>query len=84
MQLTEASHILVCSERDKKEIIKEVPDANKKITIIPNCVNFEEYNNYLKTESKDFKIKILFMGLLSYSPNIDAVNHICNRNSSKF
>ena len=82
--LKKASHILVCSERDKQIIIQELPETNDKITIIPNCIDFSEYENYLinnsieKSETKDGNC-ILFMGLLSYPPNRDAVFSICNK-----
>jgi glycosyltransferase involved in cell wall biosynthesis len=81
-----ASHILTCSMRDKKEIIKEVPETDEKITIIPNCVNFSEYDTFLqgnKINDKD-GFQILFMGLLSYSPNTDAVYQICDRIAPNF
>jgi len=73
-----ASNVLVCSERDKNEIIKEVPSAKEKITVIPNCVYLEEYESIksFKTFEKEKPI-VLFMGLLSYEPNADAVKNIC-------
>lgn len=82
--LKNASHILVCSDRDKQIIIQELPETNDKITIIPNCIDFSEYKNYLKNNSiEKSKTKdgncVLFMGLLSYSPNTDAVFSICNK-----
>ncbi len=73
-----ASHILTCSQRDKDVIIKEVPEVKEKITVIPNCVNFNEYENFYKENNASNKFKILFMGLLSYPPNADAVRNICN------
>ncbi|MDP3624759.1 MAG: glycosyltransferase family 4 protein [Methanobacteriaceae archaeon] len=76
--IKEASHVLVCSDRDKNEIIKEVPLAKEKITIIPNCVNLNEYKNLKSNSIQDNERPIvLFMGLLSYEPNRDAVKNIC-------
>ena len=75
--LKNATHILACSDRDKQVMIKEVPESEGKITVIPNCVNTEEYGNYLKIENVENSFKVLFVGLLSYQPNTDAVNSIC-------
>lgn len=73
-----AANILVCSERDSKLILQEIPEAEGKITIIPNCVDMDEYSSYMhKTSIKD-NFKVLFVGLLSYEPNLDAVNSICD------
>lgn len=75
-----AKHIIVCSERDKNIITKEIIESKEKITVIPNCVNFSKYESYSKCKKfvENEKQKILFMGLLSYAPNRDAVNNICN------
>lgn len=79
--LKNAAHILVCSNRDKINILKLIPELESKISIIPNCVNFNEYKEYQQknafTAHNEFYV--LFMGLLSYSPNVDAVNLICNK-----
>ena len=76
--LKKAFHILACSNRDKQVMINEVPEAEGKISVIPNCVTIDEYNDYLKLEHVENSFKVLFVGLLSYQPNIDAVNNICN------
>jgi polysaccharide biosynthesis protein PslH len=79
-----ASHVLTCSESDKREIIKELPETGNKITVIPNCVDFEQYDNYIRTKQNKNDFTILFMGLLSYQPNTDAVYSICNKIAPKF
>lgn len=76
--LKEAVHILACSNRDKKIMISEVPEAEGKITVIPNCVDINDYGNYLKPKNFGNNFKVLFVGLLSYPPNKDAINNICN------
>lgn len=79
--LKNAAHVIVCSNRDKINILEVVPEIESNISIIPNCVNLSEYeifqqNNVLPSHNKFY---ILFMGLLSYFPNKDAVNLICNK-----
>ncbi len=76
--LKNAAHVLVCSDRDKQVIIEEVPEIKGKITVIPNCVNYNDYDKYIKFENVENNFKVLFVGLLSYQPNTDAVNNICN------
>jgi glycosyltransferase involved in cell wall biosynthesis len=70
-----AFHVLACSERDKQTIIEEIPESEGKITVIPNCVDLSSFecDNILAKENS-----ILFVGLLSYPPNQDALNIICN------
>lgn len=70
--IAEASHIFVCSENDKQEIVKKLPGAASKITVLPNCVDLSRYS--ATPEPGEF---LLFMGPLSYSANVDAVEIIC-------
>ena len=47
--------------------------------MIPNCVDFKKYETYSKIKEDNEEIlKILFIGLLSYPPNIEALYNICN------
>ena len=88
--LQNAAHVLVCSERDKQTILREVPDVNEKITVVPNCVDFSEYKNYLKynemreKENENEAFYVLFVGSFAYSPNIDALHIICNKIAPSF
>jgi len=86
--LKDATHVLTCSERDAHVFINEVPEVEGKITIIPNCVNFKEYRIFQKNHScvKDESglFTVLFVGLLSYPPNHDAVNVICSQIAPNF
>ena len=81
-----ATHTLVCSERDKSKILEEIPEAEENISIIPNCVCFNEYDYYKKnyTRDKNGMLQILFMGSLNYGPNIDAVSLICTKIAPNF
>lgn len=81
-----AIHTLVCSERDKSKILEEVPEAEENISIIPNCVCFSEYDHYKKNHKRDENevLQILFMGSLTYGPNIDAVSLICTKIAPTF
>lgn len=80
--LLNASHILTCSEHDKHVFLNEIPSLEDKISVIPNCVNFKDFKDLAKsfpeklTDEK--KIRVVFMGNLSYPPNTDAVRLICN------
>lgn len=86
--LKNASHILVCSERDKQKILQEVPETKEKTTIIPNCMDFREYENYLRIKEVEKRkigaFHVLFVGLLTYFPNIDAIDIICNKIAPDF
>lgn len=81
-----ATHTLVCSERDKSKILEEIPEVEDNISIIPNCVCFHEYDHYKKNHKRDENeiLQILFMGSLNYGPNIDAVSLICTKIAPKF
>ena len=80
--LQEAAQILVCSGRDKEVFLRELPSIRDKITVIPNCVNFPEYEGYSRAmgsiQSGEDIPRILFMGTYEYPPNIDAVYTICS------
>lgn len=81
--LRDAVHVLVCSDRDAQLLIKEVPAVQTKYSVIPNCINFEEYLQFqrgrLEVPNEDNKAVILFIGTLLYPPNRDAVNIICSQ-----
>lgn len=86
--LNAASHILVCSERDKQLIIAQIPYIADKITVIPNCVFARDYSEYMmhspiKDEGNN-PISVLFVGSLSYAPNIDAVRIVCSQIAPSF
>lgn len=71
--LKKSRRIIVCSNSDRQEFIKEIPEIKNKITYIPNCIDVDRY----KPEKSNSNI-VLFMGSLIYYPNIDAVRLICN------
>jgi glycosyltransferase involved in cell wall biosynthesis len=83
-----ATHVLVCSKRDKRVILQEVPEVANKITVIPNCVDFNEYESYLRYEDMKDREKelffVFFVGSFAYSPNIDALHIICNKIAPSF
>lgn len=62
-------HVITCSVSDKLYFSKIVP-ANK-ISIIPNAVD----ESYFKLQNHYENNSILFMGLLSYVPNNDALKY---------
>ncbi|HMK45963.1 MAG TPA: glycosyltransferase family 4 protein [Methanocella sp.] len=90
--LSNASHIFVCSSRDKQLLTSELPGIKDNITVIPNCLNYQEYADYTKKNSGNNNgnehdtatMTVLFMGLLSYAPNADAVYSICHDIAPKF
>ncbi|QSZ67888.1 glycosyltransferase [Methanofollis aquaemaris] len=81
--LNAADHVLVCSKRDKQLILAHLPHIVDKITVIPNCVFASEYSQYImdaSVKNRDNEpCSVLFVGSLSYAPNIDAVRIICSR-----
>ena len=87
--LKDAAHVLACSDRDAHVLIDKVPEVKNKITIIPNCVNFKEYLSFqidhprVRDESESL-FAVIFIGLLTYPPNRDAVEIISSRIAPKF
>ena len=81
--LQNATHILACSQRDRQLMLQEVIGIGEKVTVIPNCVDFSEYENFLKIHKKETGKNevfcVLFVGAFSYPPNIDALHTICNK-----
>ena len=67
----EFDRCLVCSDIDKSEVIKTVPDA--KIDTVYNSVDTDYYNDQQNNlcEAKT----ILFNGTLGYPPNADAIQY---------
>ncbi len=77
--LHHATHILCCSYRDRDILVSEVPDIENKISVIPNCVNFKEYDPVHRSkvrEQEGHRSRILFIGNPSHPPNADAVQLI--------
>jgi glycosyltransferase involved in cell wall biosynthesis len=81
LALLHATHILCCSIRDRDILVLEVPEIEDRITIIPNCVNFHEYESppFSSPEPRknSKKGQILFVGLMAYAPNVEAARFIC-------
>lgn len=81
--LVHASHVLCCSVRDRETLIHEIPDIEDRISIIPNCVNVRDYENSPADtieydERSSHRGRILFIGIMTYPPNIDAARKICD------
>lgn len=70
--LTEVDYIFVCSPLDKKEILKELPDLSSKISVVPNSLDLSLY-----PPSEKVGNSVLFMGSLTYSANLEAIDIIC-------
>jgi polysaccharide biosynthesis protein PslH len=78
--LKHAAHVLCCSNRDREIFVGEVPEISDHISVIPNCVNLTEYDPLCQStvrERDDKNYRILFLGTLSYPPNTEAVQLIC-------
>jgi polysaccharide biosynthesis protein PslH len=85
--IRDASHELVCSDRDKQVILRENPKLDEKISIIPNCVDFSKYQKYSSKKDQVTNKNcfcVIFIGLLSYPPNLDALYTICNKIAPNF
>jgi len=79
-KLKEADAILVCSEVDKRKYVKELPETEKKIFVLPNCVKVLEYSPNTKESGNR---TVLFFGSFAYSANIDAASIIDEKIASK-
>jgi glycosyltransferase involved in cell wall biosynthesis len=77
--LCESDHVIATTDLDKDIMVKYID--KEKITVIPNCVELEKYP---KPNPIEGNIKILFIGLLTYIPNLDAVKIICEKIAPKF
>jgi len=76
--LRAASHVLCCSQRERDIFCREVQEVTDKISVIPNCVDLRKYRPGLPRSTADQRVyRILFVGTLSYPPNIEAVHLIC-------
>lgn len=84
----DAAQIMVCSEVDRNKLIEQVPDAESRITVIPNCVHYPEYRDYARAHAAEAASspvkKVLFVGSYNYSPNVEAVHTICRRIAPEF
>jgi len=65
--------VWVCSEREKEIISNLEETLRKKVHVVPNLVN---KNNYSAANHKN---KIIFLGALDYYPNIKAVHYLCDK-----
>lgn len=80
--LLHAAHILCCSSRDRDILVSEVPKIENRISIIPNCVNYQEYASI--SDNSNFWVRgphqgrILFVGIMTHPPNADAARLICD------
>jgi glycosyltransferase involved in cell wall biosynthesis len=82
--LEKVDHILVTSSRDRDEILKEVPDIENKISVIPNCLDTTEYSPQPYEAERSKYRMVLFMGTFNYIPNIDALKIICRNIAPTF
>lgn len=86
--LEEAALILVCSNIDKIKILAEIPDLQSKIITVPNCIDYNEFQNFLNEYhipySESQRSIVTFVGTLNYPPNRDAVNIIISKIAPHF
>ena len=66
-----AQRIWVCSKSDRDKLLKMAPHAN--ITVIPNPVPDSRLFEIPIDECRYRKMKMVFVGHLSYFPNMDAI-----------
>ena len=76
--LRNAKQIIVTSERDKNVYLANEKTLKEKITVIPNCIDTDYYENVTsdKPIANAGKPVILFIGSLNYLPNRVAVQDI--------
>lgn len=71
LQLYKKSYInFVCSDREKKQMVKFDKSLDKKIFVLPNLL---DQNLYYKNDEKK---TILFVGTLDYFPNVQAIKYL--------
>lgn len=68
-----ADILVVCSNEDKRNIMKDFYIPERKIIVAPNGVDDKKNNLYRKDTSMPL---LLFMGKLDYGPNREAVSFI--------
>jgi len=80
--VNKANLILSVSYEDKQKLSDLYGIENRKIMVVPNGVNIEEYSNYNKKEIrlnlgiKESDVIVFFHGSMSWKPNLEAVNMI--------
>ncbi|MDH7507943.1 MAG: glycosyltransferase family 4 protein [Methanomassiliicoccales archaeon] len=82
--LDAADAVFVTSEVDKSHIVCAYPELEKKITVIPNCIDATEYPVERFRKTNEETRNIVFVGRLDYSPNIDAVQTIIKEIAPRF
>jgi glycosyltransferase involved in cell wall biosynthesis len=68
----EADGVYLCSAADEQRLLDEIPEAYT--TIIPNAADLDYYRPRLGDPPPDGRT-VVYFGLLSTVPNIDAVTH---------
>lgn len=76
--LRNAKQIIVTSERDKNVYLDNEKQLKEKITVVPNCIDTDYYENVASAKPivNTGKPVILFIGSLNYLPNRIAVQDI--------
>jgi glycosyltransferase involved in cell wall biosynthesis len=75
--LQQATYVICCSYRDREILVNEIPEIADRISVIPNCVNLNDYPPVHQSGFHERDGHILFVGTLSHPPNTDAVKLIC-------
>jgi glycosyltransferase involved in cell wall biosynthesis len=68
----DADGVYLCSALDEKRLLDEVPDA--RTAVVPNAADVEHYRPRPTDPDADGRT-VVFLGLLSYAPNVDGVIH---------
>jgi glycosyltransferase involved in cell wall biosynthesis len=69
----EADGVYLCSEADEKRLLALAPDV--RTTVVPNAADVEYFQLHPEDPPPDGRT-IVYFGLLSTVPNIDAVTHL--------
>lgn len=73
--LPEFDQIYVCSEGDRTEYLAERPGTD--VRVVPNVVPFPETVPAPRARADDAPFVLLFVGTMTYEPNVDAALFIC-------
>jgi glycosyltransferase involved in cell wall biosynthesis len=79
-----SDHVLVTSSLDAERISAKVEEARGKTTVIPNCINAEEYPCRFGRSEGEGPRQVVFVGRLDYFPNADAARTIREEIAPRF
>lgn len=76
----ENENIIICSEDDKKYIEKVSPKTRGHINVIENVLDVSKWKKEnIQVKEKGKRTNLVFMGVMDYKPNVEAVKYIIEK-----